>query len=444
MPLTSLVELLASREAHPREVVEAYLERIDRLNPRINAFVELFADEALGATERPQPAPLYGAPITIKDSFDVAGKVTRTGSLLRQDARAAADSTAAARLRKAGGILLGKSSTPEFLMNYETDNHFVGPTRNPWDLQRTAGGSSGGEAAAIAAGCSAGGIGSDGGGSIREPAHFCGIAGLKPTPGRCPAYGHWPEIAHPAGFMGVGGPMARTAADVRLLFQVLAGHDPRDPFSVPIGLREGHIPTRAALVEFPWVDTGCRHALQQGARLLVSMGVELVPFEMRLIEEAHDLWWFFFTVASADPIRAMIAGRESDTHWTGTELIGMVDRDPPTLEEYCANMVRRDRLRATLLEWMEHTPLLLAPGFGVQAFPHRQRDFGGYGLLEAIRPVSFVNLFGLPAVTVPIVLASGLPAGVQLIGRPYSEESLLEAAVCLETARGPFPMPPLD
>src|SRR5690606_4937318 len=143
---------------------------------------------------------------------------------------ASVDSTAVKRLRSAGGIILGKTNCAEFLGNWETDNYITGRTNNPWNFSHTAGGSSGGESAAISAFFSAGGVGSDGGGSVRVPAHFCGIAGLKPTPGRIPATGHFPEISHPGGLLGVAGPMARTVKDVRMLFDVLAGYDPLDPF----------------------------------------------------------------------------------------------------------------------------------------------------------------------------------------------------------------------
>lgn len=398
--------------------------------------MEVYPDEARKAAADPKPGPLQGVAVSVKDSFDIAGKATRTGSLLRRDAIAREDCTLVRRLKEAGAIVLGKTSTPEFLMNYETDNHYLGPTCNPWDLSLTPGGSSGGEAAAIAACCSAGGIGSDGGGSIREPAHFCGIAGLKPTPGRCPASGHWPEICHPGGFMGVAGPMARTAADVRLLFDVLAGHDPRDPFSVPFQPREEAMPKRFAVMEFDDVEAGCSAAVEDAEFLLSRLGLERVSFPHRLVDEAHDLWWFFFTVASAAPLREMIDGRRAETHWTGTELIDMVDRPAPSLAEYSANLLRRDRLRAELLLWLETCPLVLAPAFGTQAFPHRRRP-----LLPAVRTVSWVNLFGLPAMVVPVGFYEGLPAGVQLASAPYSDEMLLETAVRLEEARGDFPIP---
>ena len=170
---------------------------------------------------------LGGVPVTVKDSFDVAGYPTQSGSRLRVGHRAAEDAAAVERLRGAGAILLGKTNTPELLASYETDNLVTGRTNNPWDPERTPGGSSGGEAAAIAAYCSPGGVASDGGGSIRVPAHFCGIAGLKPTPGRISTRGHYPSLGYPGGLTGVAGPMARTAEDLRLLFSALAGYDCR-------------------------------------------------------------------------------------------------------------------------------------------------------------------------------------------------------------------------
>jgi Asp-tRNA(Asn)/Glu-tRNA(Gln) amidotransferase A subunit family amidase len=433
-----MVRLLENRQLSALELVEAHLQQIERVNPRINAFVEVYAEEARAAARHPQPGPLSGLPVTIKDSFDLAGRATRAGSLLRREEVAVSDSVAAARLKAACAIILGKTSTPEFLMNYETDNHYVGRTNNPWDLDRTAGGSSGGEAAAIAAFCSPGGVGSDGGGSIREPAHFCGIAGLKPTPGRCPAHGHWPPIANPTGFLGVGGPMARSVADVRALFAVLAGHDPRDPYSAPLPVRRATLPARFAVVDFPGAAAECRRAVDDAGAQLRELRIEETQFPHTLLEQAHELWWFFFVVCAAGPIRAMIAGHEAKTHWTGVELMGMVDRPDPSLSEFMSQMAARDILRARLLSWMEECPLLLAPGFGVQAFPHRLRD-----LFEATRPVSFCNLFGLPSLATPMGLYAGLPAGVQLVGAPYAEEMLLETGVRLEEVRGPHPRPEL-
>jgi Asp-tRNA(Asn)/Glu-tRNA(Gln) amidotransferase A subunit family amidase len=184
-----------------------------------------------------QLGALPGLPISIKSSIEVWGMRCESGTKLRHRHVARNDAPLVERLRSAGGIVLGTTNTPEFLMAWETDNLIYGRTNNPWDLSRTSGGSSGGEAAAIACGCSAGGVGSDGGGSIRVPAHFCGICGLKPTPGRIPASGHFPQSIGPFASLGVVGPMARSAGDVKLLFEVMQGPDVGDPSAAPVPVR---------------------------------------------------------------------------------------------------------------------------------------------------------------------------------------------------------------
>ncbi len=459
--LVRLAEFIRRRQVSPVEVLDATLHQIERLNPSLNAFIELVPDEARKAARAAEerlmrggeiPA-LLGVPLTLKDSFDLAGHATRTGSLLRRNEIAATDSWAAARLKAAGAVITGKTSCPEFLMNYETDNGYIGRTNNPWNLERTSGGSSGGEAAAIASFCSAGGIGSDGGGSIRQPAHFCGICGLKPTPGRVPAAGHWPVIAHPTGFMGVGGPMARTVADVRALYRVLAGDDPGDPFSAPVPVGDAPaLPRRVGVLEqcgeTP-VQPAVRGAVQRAAQILENMGLEVTPFDFELVRGAHELWRFFFVDVLAVLLRALISGREAQCHWTGLELIDTVQgQSAPTLLELCLKLSRRDEMRARLLEAMRATPVVLMPAFGVTAFAHLQRVFptpdGDISLMDAIRPVSPWNLLGMPALVVPVSRdAEGLPAGVQLVGRPWSEELLLELGVRFEEARGAFPAPPM-
>src|SRR6266478_8351935 len=242
LSLVKLAERIRTRAISPREVVDQHLQRIAELQPRLNAFVHI--DEA-GAREQARAAeaavthndpigPLFGIPLTVKSSIDVAGWPCPAGSLLRKDYVADQDAPLVARLKAAGAILIGNTNTPEFLMAYETDNLLTGKTSNPWNLRHSSGGSSGGEAAAIASGCSAGGVGSDGGGSIRVPAHFCGICGLKPTPGRIPATGHFPPGAGAFSWIGVVGPMGRTIADVRVLFEVMAGPDAGDALSAPV------------------------------------------------------------------------------------------------------------------------------------------------------------------------------------------------------------------
>src|SRR5271157_53575 len=233
---TEMVQAVRATRVSPVAVVEAHLDRIAKLNPRLNAFVIIDEDGARAQARRIEAAiqrgervgPLAGVPVTIKSSIDVAGWRCAAGSRLRANYIAAVDAPLVARLKTAGAVVLGSTNTPEMLMAYETDNLLHGRTNNPWNLDRTPGGSSGGEAAAIASFCSAGGLGSDGGGSIRIPAHFCGIAGLKPTPGRISANGHFPAMNNPSGLLSVAGPLARSAEDLRLLFAALAGYYRQD------------------------------------------------------------------------------------------------------------------------------------------------------------------------------------------------------------------------
>lgn len=455
-----MAQLVAERRLSPVELTESLIRQIERRNPRLNAFIEIYDEHALGAAAKLADqlvkggpiGPLHGVPVTIKDSLDIAGRVSNCGSLLRRGFIAESHSAVVERLLAAGAILLGKTSTPEFLYYYETDNRLIGRTSNPWNPEWTAGGSSGGESAAIASLMSPGGVGSDGGGSIREPAHFCGICGLKPTPGRISAFGHWPPIVEPTGFMGVVGPMARTVQDVGLLFRVLQGPDARDPYShepVPLSPDAGRV--RIAVLRryaTVGVQSRCLDALEAAVRLLAAEGHEILDLDFRLLDGAHELWRFLFVDWSAPGVRAFIAGREYDCSWSGLELLSLVEgQAPPTDDHLSSVLANQARMRSELASWLGRDTLILMPGFGVTAFPHRQRRFetaaGEIDLLDAVRLVSPANLLGFPSMAVPILAGDGLPpAGIQLMGPPDSEESILVTSRRLEAARGPLPGPP--
>lgn len=419
----------------PEEVVRAHL---DAIRPEVNAFVTV-REQAIDEAGRAPDGPLRGVPVTVKDSFDVAGLPTRSGSRFRGGSPAGSDAPAVARLRAAGAVVIGKTNTPELLASYETDNYITGRTNNPWDLDRTPGGSSGGEAAAIASGCSAGGLGSDGGGSIRVPAHFCGIAGLKPTPGRVPGSGHFPPLAYPGGLVGVAGPMARTAEDLRLLFSVLAGYDPEDPFSVPMPPGGGEAPRCVGVWEQFYsvpVDTEIRAAVRRAGELL---GAD--EFAPAGLERAPNLWAFLFSRWPSSITRKLIQGNEAEAHWTLTETLGPAE--PPDGEQVLLTLAARDRMRASLLRQMRDVPVIVMPVCSIAAFRHRERrwtiDGKEIGLFQAIMPAVIANVLGLPAVTVPMAVSSaGVPIGVQLLGRPFEDEALLDAAIRLEAARGPL------
>jgi len=450
--LCLMVSLVRDGAVSPVELVEAHLREIERRNPRLNAFVTVLAGQARAEArareadlKRGEPlGMLHGVPVTVKDSFDVAGLPTQAGSLLRTGHRAAEDAWAVARLRAEGAVLLGKTNTPELLASYETDNAITGRTNHPLDPERTPGGSSGGEAAAIASYCSAGGLGSDGGGSIRVPAHFCGIADLKPTPGRIPGSGHYPVIGNPSGLLTVVGPMARTARDLQLLFIILAGYDPADPFSTPLTLKRPEpLSLRVGLWEQFYtvpVDEEIRDAVRRAADLLESTGIRVEPFAPQGMEKAPNLWAFLFNQWPASIVRKLMEGMEDRVHWTLKESVTAAD---PTSEDAYLQLAARDRLRASFLRQMGDMAALIMPVCGITAFRHRERRYlaGGreIGLFQAMMPAVIANVLGLPAVTVPMAVSkAGLPIGIQLLGRPFEEELLLELAVALEEARGPF------
>jgi amidase len=460
LSLTELAARIRRRELSPVEAVDAYLGQVERHNPSINAFVLLLADEARRLARDAEQAvmrggdlgPLHGVPVTVKDSLDMRGLPTACGSRLFQGLAAPRDSTVARRLQEAGAIILGKTNCPEFLMSYETDNFTTGRTNNPWDLERTPGGSSGGESSAIASFMSAGGVGSDGGGSVRIPAAFCGIAGLKPTPGRVPAAGHVPEISHPGGLLGVVGPMARTAEDVRALFRVLACYDFEDPFSTPMPLRAPRLDGLRIGVMEQFLDVPAQPAVRETVRraavCLESIGFAVDEFRPSGIERSPNLWWFFFGRVPSRGAQALINGHEDEVHWTGTEFLNKALKEPqPTFEMLVESLAERDRMRARMLDQMEAFPVILMPVCGVPAFRHRERRWltpeKSIGLFEAMMPVTPWNLLGLPGMTIPFGMSEdGLPIGIQLVGQPYGEERLLDLAVRLEQARGPFAGPP--
>jgi Asp-tRNA(Asn)/Glu-tRNA(Gln) amidotransferase A subunit family amidase len=332
------------------------------------------------------------------------------------------------------------------LASYETDNFITGRTNHPSDPARTPGGSSGGEAAAIAAFCSPGGIGSDGGGSIRMPAHFCGIAGLKPTPGRIPTTGHFPSLGYPLGLNTVAGPMARNPADLRLLFRALAAFDSADPFSTPVPLRD--LPA-ASLPIGLWeqfysvpIDPEIRAAVHRAAALLESLGHPIEPFEPRGLERAPNVWAFLFSQWPAPAARKLIEGRESETHWTASETLYRKD---VTAEQVLTNLAARDHLRAALLRQMERVPVIVMPTCGITAFRHGERkweiDGREIGLFQALMPAVLANVLGLPSLSLPMAISrEGLPIGVQLLGRPYEDELLLDIAARLHDARQLLPL----
>ncbi len=457
-----IIEGIRSKEFSPVEIIDAHLKRIESCEPKLNAFVHLDPHEARiqasiaqSSILRGDPVgPLHGVPLTIKSCIDVAGWPAPAGSVLRIGYNPKRDAPLVARLKAAGAILLGNTNTPEFLMSYETNNLLKGRTSNPWNVAYSAGGSSGGEAAAIASGCSAGGVGSDGGGSIRVPAHFCGICGLKPTPGRIPATGHFPAGAGAFSWIGVVGPMARTIADVRLLFEVMAGPDPGDALSSPVPLRsqnkiDSHA-LRIGILESPALGTTTPEthaAVQHAANLLVDQGFTLEPFRLDGLERALELWWFFFGPVIGHLLSKAVAGKENQISPMLREYLSHATSGGPiTLDCFIEACAERDLVRAKILRQMQEVPILLSPVSSGPAFLHGGGNYRpATGYLDTMRYSQWLNLVGFPGASVPLALSNeGLPIGVQIISRPHDDELVLAVAERLEETRGPWQSPPLQ
>jgi Asp-tRNA(Asn)/Glu-tRNA(Gln) amidotransferase A subunit family amidase len=451
---------IRAKKLSPVELVESHLRAIASLEPKLHAFVHLDADGARMQARAAETAvsrgerlgPLHGVPLTVKSSIDVTGWPCPAGSLLRKDYVPRADAPLVRRLKSAGAILLGSTNTPEFLMAYETNNLLSGKTSNPWNLAHSAGGSSGGEAAAIAAGCSMGGVGSDGGGSIRVPAHFCGVCGLKPTPGRIPATGHFPSGAGAFGWIGVVGPMARTITDVRPLFEVLAGPDAGDAHSAPVPVRsypERDLrTTRVGILESAALGKATpetRAAVDRAAKTLSDNGLAVEPFELAGLDRALELWWFFFGAVIAHLLNANLAGHESQLSPLLREYLShATSPNPLSIDQFLQACADRDLLREKILRQMDNVPVLLSPVSSAPAFRHGEGNYNpGTGYLDTMRFSQWLNLTGFPGASVPISFSDeGLPIGVQIIGRPFEEELLLAVAEVLEQSRGPWQPPP--
>ena len=462
--ISQLTAGIRSKEISPMEVVDAALHRISECEDRLNSFSYFDRDAARqqavsaeAAAQRGEDlGPLHGIPLTIKSNIDVAGWPCPAGSTLRKDYVAQQDAPLVARLKAAGAILLGNTNTPEFLMAWESSNLLTGKTSNPWDLTRSAGGSSGGEAAAIASGCCVGGVGSDGGGSIRVPAHFCGICGLKPTPGRVPSTGHFPPGAGLLNWLGAVGPMARTIADVRTLFEVIAGPDPGDALSAPVPLKPAaDLKTvaglRVGLLESVALAKPTREteaAVKRAAGFLQTQGMIVEPFKLSGLDRALEIWWFFFGPLVAYLFRPTVEGRMDEISPILREYLAYAAPEKPiTMDEVIENCAQRDIVRAEILRQLQNVPILLSPVSAKPAFRHGEgtyRPGAEQNYRETMRHSQWLNLAGFPGATVPVGSSpEGLPIGVQIIGRPHEDELVLTVAEQIEQARGPWQPPPL-
>ncbi len=456
--------MVATKEISPVELVETHLEQIERLNPRLNAFVDVRAAAALQEARTAEKAvmkgegigPMHGVPVSIKSCIDVAGLKCEAGSRLRLGNVPKKDAVLVQRLKAAGAIVLGVTNTPEFLMAWETDNLIYGRTNNPWDTTRTAGGSSGGESAAIAACMSACGVGSDGGGSVRVPAHYTGICALKPTPGRIPATGHFPSGTGPFAWLGQAGPMARYIEDIRLMLDVMSGYDIGDPVSVPVPITEVEDSELRQIKIGYFEDDGqhavsseTRSAIHAAARALRDQGFVVEEFRPDHLERVHELWQDVFVRMTAMLYGPMLRGQEHKISPILADMRKLQSQLPSfTPESLLMSIMERDVIREAMLRQMEQYPVWLLPVAPGPAFKHGEIGWTPENhaatFVESFPYTQWFNLLGCPAAVVPIgKSAEGLPIGVQIAGQPWNESLVLRVASTVEKKFGYQP-PPID
>ncbi|GGK36825.1 amidase [Deinococcus malanensis] len=449
VPAHQMLQALEQRDLSAVELLELHLARIERLNPALNAVVTLDVEQARRTARQADEAraqgvtlPLLGLPFTVKDVLETAGLRTTAGFLPLSDHLPAIDAPAVARLKAAGGVLIGKTNTPTLAMGAEPDNPIFGRTNNPWDARHSPGGSSGGEAAAVAAGLSPLGLGSDAGGSVRIPAHFCGIFALKPTEHRIPTTGHIPELpGMPRGLRHLAtlGPLARSVDDLALALSVLAGPDGRQWEVPPVPIEP-----------LPDVD-------RRQIRLTWSEDLGL-PTDEATTTAIADV--------AARLSKQMMVRHEGPLTWSVTEAneVGMAlfNAEVPrsaqpqsgerevTMREYISLLDRRDRLIAQLETFFADVDVLMCPVVGTPAWTHRTpgtpvvMDGEEYPYWStALAHCMPFNLTGHPVVVVPVTLtAQGLPIGVQLVGRRWGEARLLAVARHVAEVAGPVGSPP--
>ncbi len=454
---TALAKAIRTKKVSSLEVVEACLKRIGAVNPKLNAVVQLTAEKAREEARAADAAlargqsqgPLHGVPMTIKDALDTTGVVSTGGTKGRANFIPAQDATAVARLRAAGAILLGKTNVPELSWAFETDNLIYGRTNNPYEFSRTPGGSSGGEAAIIAAGGSPFGLGSDAGGSIRLPAHYCGIAGLKPTSGRVPRTGHFPPSGGMTDSMWQVGPLGRFVEDLILVLPIIAGPDGRDPAIAPALLGDPRLVNLNKLRVAFHTDNGILAAdaataatVRQAVKALSDSGAQIEEARPTGIEQSRELaeglWGADGGAGLQELLKAASTTELSPLLEQSLRVDGLTPMSGPQL---AALLFRWDQFRSEMLGFMEKFDLILCPVNAYPAAAHGITFVEGH--LNAFSYTYTYNLTGWPgAVVRGGASPQGLPIGVQVVARPWREDVALAVAQHLESALGGWQPPP--
>lgn len=430
-----------------REVIQGHLDRIEAVNSDVNAITQVLGEEALSAADAADAAIasgaeiglLHGLPITVKENLDVAGSVTSFGVVAYKDNLAASDAPVIQHLKQAGAIVIGRTNMPDFGLRWHTDNDLHGATVNPWNPARTPGGSSGGEAVALASGMSPLGIGNDMGGSTRQPAINCGVAGLRPTTGRVSRvmsriFDDPPLFFEQAAC--VNGPMARSVADLRLALSIMEQADPSDPVWHPAAAPpppkfKRHRIGLVREISGECLAPGVAKALAAAARALEEAGHSVEEVAAPLIESAEETIQRLYETELDSYLADILPLVSRDSAGILTAIIG----ERADAARYRGAIAERYRIAQAWGGLMQDYPLLLGPVSTLEPFEVGY-DTGGaevlWRLIRSFRLTELCNLIGLPSVAVPLLVHQGVPQGVQIIGRPFDDLRCLEAAELIE------------
>jgi amidase len=455
LPAAELAQRIARRQLSSVEVVDAHLARIDAVNPALNAVVRVLADEARAAAVKADQklaagetiGPLHGVPFTVKENIDMAGLPTTWGVPALANAVAPVDAPVVERMRAAGAIPIARTNLPDMALRVHTDSSLHGLTRNPWHPGRTAGGSSGGEAAALASGMSPIGLGNDIGGSLRNPANACGIASIRPSAGRVPDAGYVPaeDRLLAVQLMNVQGPMARRVADVRLGLRVLMGAHPRDPWSIDAPF-EGPAPARpvrvAVLPEPPGgsIDPKIAAVVRRAAQALTDAGYVVEEACPPRYADAIGCWRRLIMGDFGSVLALLSPMMGADA----MAFLNNFNQEIPPLADaasFSQLMAERDGIARAWSTFMADRPLLLSPTWTQLPFEHgfdSATPTGAAATKELMRPVVPANLLGLPSACVPAGRdeATGLPIGVLITGPRLRDDLCLDAAEAIEARLG--------
>jgi amidase len=448
-PATGLVALIRRRQISPLELTRAILDRIERINPALNAYCTVAPEQALAAaralTRRATPGRLHGVPVSIKDLTPTRGIRTTWGSKIFEDHVPDEDALVVARLKAAGAIVIGKTNTPEFGAGANTFNAVFGATRNPWNPALTCGGSTGGGAVALATGMGPLAQGSDLGGSLRIPAAFCGVVGLRPSPGLVPAY---PTPLAWDGYSVIG-PMARTVTDLALMLSVIAGPDPRSPISYPVDVRAFTAATRRPTLRgarIAWSpDLGVTPVDHEVARVASNATRVLRGLGARVDEACPDFSGLLDIVLASRGVSMVARHEDKLPKWRGVMQENLVKNIEYGLGLRASDVARAERLRTELWErvrrFQERYDFIVTPTTAVGPFAVETtypREINGVPMTNYIQWVLLTYAFtvvGLPAISVPCGFTrEGLPVGLQIVGRWRDDASVLRAAAAFEAA----------